>query len=140
MKLSLVIIHKKFFFLFSGNVVAPSQITKGKNPKGVDVLRYWVGAHASQSPAIQISDNVMESSKQEVDKIRNSLRFIISNLHEENSELLDLKVSRYFKREFDLVNVCGKKNHNRFTPGNALAQVQRVHEPVDLWDITFCTR
>ena len=24
--------------------------------------------------------------------------------------------------------------------GNALARVQRVHEPVDLWDITFCTR
>ena len=109
MKLSLVIIHNNFFFLSSGNVVAPSQITKGKNPKGVDVLRYWVGAHASQSPAIQISDNVMESSKQEVDKIRNSLRFIISNLHEENSELLDLKVSRYFKREFDFVKVFGKK-------------------------------
>jgi isoleucyl-tRNA synthetase len=103
MKLSFVIIHKKLFFLFLGNVVAPSQITKGKNPKGVDVLRYWVGAHASQSPAIQISDNVMESSKQEVDKIRNSLRFIISNLHEENSELLDLKVSTYFKRGFDFL-------------------------------------
>ena len=58
----------------------------------MDVLRYWVGAHASQSPAIQISDNVMESSKQEVDKIRNSLRFIISNLHVDNLELLDLKV------------------------------------------------
>ena len=81
----------------------------------MDVLRYWVGAHASQSPAIQISDNVMESSKQEVDKIRNSLRFIISNLHEENSELLDLKVSRYFKREFDFVKVLGKKKHSRFT-------------------------
>ena len=25
-------------------------------------------------------------------------------------------------------------------PGNALARVQRVHEPVDLWDITFCTQ
>ena len=24
--------------------------------------------------------------------------------------------------------------------GNALARVQRVHEPADLWDITFCTR
>ena len=24
--------------------------------------------------------------------------------------------------------------------GNALAQLQWVHEPVDLWDITFCTR
>ena len=24
--------------------------------------------------------------------------------------------------------------------GNALARVQQVHEPADLWDITFCTR
>ena len=24
--------------------------------------------------------------------------------------------------------------------GNALAWVQRVHKPADLWDITFCTR
>ena len=24
--------------------------------------------------------------------------------------------------------------------GNALDRVQRVHEPADLWDITFCTR
>ena len=24
--------------------------------------------------------------------------------------------------------------------GNALERVQRVHEPGDLWDITFCTR
>ena len=23
--------------------------------------------------------------------------------------------------------------------GNALEEVQRVHEPTDLWDITFCT-
>ena len=24
--------------------------------------------------------------------------------------------------------------------GNALERVQRVHEPADFWDITFCTR
>ena len=24
--------------------------------------------------------------------------------------------------------------------GNVLARVQRVHKPVDLWEITFCTR
>ena len=24
--------------------------------------------------------------------------------------------------------------------GNALARVQRVHKPADLWDIIFCTR
>ena len=27
-----------------------------------------------------------------------------------------------------------------YTAGNALARVQRVHAPADLWDITFCTR
>ena len=27
-----------------------------------------------------------------------------------------------------------------YISGNALARVQRVHEPADLWDITFCTR
>ena len=25
-------------------------------------------------------------------------------------------------------------------PGNALAQVQWMHKPADLWDITYCTR
>ena len=28
----------------------------------------------------------------------------------------------------------------RLGAGNALEWVQRVHEPADLWDITFCTR
>jgi hypothetical protein len=28
---------------------------------------------------------------------------------------------------------------NLCNSGNALARVQRVHEPADLWDITFCT-
>jgi len=74
-----------------GNVVAPSQITKGKNPKGVDILRYWVGAHACQSNAIQVSDNIMESSKQDVDKIRNTMRFIIGNLNDQDFQQLNLK-------------------------------------------------
>ena len=33
----------------------------------------------------------------------------------------------------------GGHSHPRGT-GNALARVQRVHEPADLWDITLCTR
>ena len=30
--------------------------------------------------------------------------------------------------------------HASLTAGNALERVQRVHEPADLWDITFWTR
>jgi hypothetical protein len=29
---------------------------------------------------------------------------------------------------------------NTWCTGNALERVQRVHEPLDVWDITFCTR
>ena len=36
--------------------------------------------------------------------------------------------------------VCERPLLAYIHPGNALARVQRVHEPVDLWDITFCTR
>ena len=34
-------------------------------------------------------------------------------------------------------NVC---DANFARTGNALERVQRVHEPANLWDITFCTR
>ena len=33
-----------------------------------------------------------------------------------------------------------KEHLLRHTSGNALERVQRVHEPADVWDITFCTR
>ena len=33
-----------------------------------------------------------------------------------------------------------KRSLNHVVAGNALAQVQRVHKLVDLWDINFCTR
>ena len=37
--------------------------------------------------------------------------------------------------------LCKEKNVSKILyTGNALARVQRVHAPADLWDITFCTR
>ena len=43
-----------------------------------------------------------------------------------------------------LKNVCYLEENilkNKFaTSGNALARVQQVNKPADLWDITFCTR
>jgi hypothetical protein len=34
----------------------------------------------------------------------------------------------------------GNTDKNGYYAGNALARVQRVHEPADLWDITICTQ
>ena len=45
-----------------------------------------------------------------------------------------------FQIKIYLCNDSGNKKNRRALAGNALARVQRVHEPTDLWDITFCTR
>lgn len=82
-----------------GNVVAPSEITRGhkgnKTSKfqamGVDVLRYWVAAHASQTPAIEIGENILQSSKLDVERIRNACRFIIGNLGQENMQVVNFQ-------------------------------------------------
>ena len=73
----------------------------------MDVLRYWVGAHACQSSAIQVSDNMMESTKQDVDKIRNTLRFIISNLNDQDSQQSSLMVfiHCYLRMIFSIIHI-----------------------------------
>ena len=45
-----------------------------------------------------------------------------------------------FQIKIYLCNDSGNKKNRRALAGNALARVQRVHEPTDLWDITLCTR
>ncbi len=51
----------------------------GKTGKvyGVDVLRYWVAAHGCQTNFIHVGDNLMDLTKQEVDRIRNAMRFLL---------------------------------------------------------------
>ena len=44
---------------------------------------------------------------------------------------LHLMFARPDKKESNVPNQKGT--------GNALARVQGVHEPADIWDITFCT-
>lgn len=67
-----------------GNVVDPRDLingTKKKKPYGVDTMRLWVAAHASQSSSIEIGDSIMDSTKQTMNKIRNSCKFLLGNTH-----------------------------------------------------------
>ena len=84
-----------------GNVVAPKDIVQGtkKTPAyGVDTLRYWVAAHACRSANIQVSDKVMSLTKQETDKLRNYLRFAISNIESEDHDLVPLEQMKIVDR------------------------------------------
>ena len=87
-----------------GNVIAPSQITKSK---GVDVLRFWVAAHGNSSSSIQVSENLMSNCKQEFERFRNVLKFMLGNLSnfekpEENLKKVDLftlhLLAKYFEQ------------------------------------------
>jgi len=67
-----------------GNVVNPSDIvegTKKKPAKGVDVLRWWVGLHASSSTSVLVGDNILKEAQMETFKIRNLIKFCLGMLN-----------------------------------------------------------
>ncbi|XP_078491947.1 isoleucine--tRNA ligase, mitochondrial isoform X1 [Ciona intestinalis] len=70
-----------------GNVVDPMVLTNGgKNPQrdpayGADALRWWV-AESNVHQDIHISATIIKSAAESVQKIRNSVRFMLGNLNE----------------------------------------------------------
>ena len=46
--------------------------------QGVDVLRWWVGLHASSNTSVLVGDSIMVASQTEVNRIRNTIRFILA--------------------------------------------------------------
>ena len=64
-----------------GNVISPKDVIEKKS-MGVDVLRWWVALHASSSTSVMVGDSILSASKADVDRIRNSVRFILGLLEE----------------------------------------------------------
>jgi hypothetical protein len=75
------------------------------------------------------------------DGVRGSFQFCLASQYRKCPE----NVERIFKIIVVKVS-CGQTKGQLISKclfgnsGNALARVQRVHQPTDLWDITFCTR
>lgn len=65
-----------------GNVVAPQQVTK---TLGADVLRLWV-ASSDYSGEIAISDQLLRRTSDAYRRIRNTLRYLLGNLHDFDPE------------------------------------------------------
>jgi len=59
-----------------GNVVAPQKII---NQMGADILRLWI-ASADYSADIRISDEIIKQLAESYRRIRNTIRFLLSNL------------------------------------------------------------
>lgn len=84
-----------------GNVVDPSTIIDGskdgKQPAyGTDVLRWWAAAQGSADGSnIAISNNLLRSSDDGLQKLRNVLKFLISFCNEEAIAELDINNISY---------------------------------------------
>jgi isoleucyl-tRNA synthetase len=57
-----------------------------KKALGVDVLRWWVAAHASSAASVMVGDAILAASKVDVDRIRNTVRFVLGLLEDKEQE------------------------------------------------------
>ncbi len=59
-----------------GNVVSPQDVVKNQ---GADILRWWV-AHSDYKNDVAVAKTILEQSSVSFGKVRNTLRFLLSNL------------------------------------------------------------
>ena len=93
-----------------GNVISPKDVVEKKS-LGVDVLRWWVALHASSSTSVMVGDSILMASKADVDRIRNSVRFILGLLDgaeevEAEGEVRTLLDRSTLHRLHSFVNSC----------------------------------
>ncbi len=65
-----------------GNVIAPDKVIQ---QYGADILRLWVTAE-DYAGDIRLSDEILKGLSDAYRRIRNTLRFVLSNLHDFNQE------------------------------------------------------
>ena len=70
-----------------GNGMTPDEIT---NTYGADILRLWTASIDYTMAEIKLSNDLMKTIAESYRKIRNTMKFMISNLYDSKEEMLDL--------------------------------------------------
>nr|CAB3255166.1 isoleucine--tRNA ligase, mitochondrial [Phallusia mammillata] len=123
-----------------GNVVDPMMIIDGgkdknKDPSfGADTLRWWV-ASANVHQEVQISKSIITKSSDSVLKIRNCIRYLLSNLNHFDPHAVD----------FAKPPLCAVDQHQRHRLHNYTSEITRAYESysysrVALLTLTYITQ
>ncbi|KAG5670873.1 hypothetical protein PVAND_001106 [Polypedilum vanderplanki] len=57
-----------------GNIISPDSIVK---KYGIDVMRFWIAAHATQHSLIPVSNKLLDDSANNLIKIRSTLKYLL---------------------------------------------------------------
>lgn len=90
-----------------GNIVSPKEVI---DKYGAEVLRYWV-ASTDYTKETKIGDEILKVCAESYRKIRNTLRFLVSNLREDQPKpkslyLVDRWIINQSKDHFDKIHQC----------------------------------
>ncbi|XP_028293293.1 isoleucine--tRNA ligase, mitochondrial isoform X2 [Gouania willdenowi] len=117
-----------------GNVVDPDVVVNGGKDSslpayGADVLRWWV-AESNVFTEVQIGPNALNSARDNINKLRNTLKFLLGNLHgfDPRAQAVDPKQMHYIDqymlhllREFSMKVTDG---YSEFDSGRVIRTLQ----------------
>ncbi|KAL4624090.1 isoleucine-tRNA ligase, mitochondrial [Arapaima gigas] len=118
-----------------GNVVDPDTVINGGKdpsvspPYGADVLRWWV-AESNVFSEVQIGPKVLNSAQENINKLRNKLRFMLANLHdfEPRSHAVDPKdmhyIDQYLLHLLHAFSIKVTDAYNEFDTGRVIRLLQ----------------
>lgn len=87
-----------------GNVISPEQIA---NKYGVDIMRLWV-AMTDYRNDILVSDQTFANISENYRRIRNTLRFLLANLHDFDFEKDQMQTEKLLKLDQFVLHELGK--------------------------------
>ena len=78
-----------------GNVISPQSVW---NKRGAEILRAWVASTDFRNE-MNFSEEILERTSDSYRRIRNTIRFLISNLHDFDLKNDDLDLSKYIEMD-----------------------------------------
>ena len=97
-----------------GNIISPQKIIKDK---GADILRLWV-AMTDYSKEMTISDEILKRVSESYRRIRNTSKFLLSNISDFENESLSVKdmilLDKWIIHKAGKLNIQIKKDYENF--------------------------